>query len=209
MPTLPGSLITIFAAGIRDDEGNPLAGGFVQFYATGTSAPKDTFADVQLTEPNPNPVELDGTGAAIIFTEPGGYDWIVYDASLVQLWSVVGYEDIGQTFLATAGQDAASGSTDVTSGYTVLETDQLITVNSAGGPDPCIINLPPADEYGAILTIKNLGGTVLAVTPNGAETIDTLAAPYTVAAAASPVFPSLRLANDGVTSWWILSSHGL
>jgi hypothetical protein len=209
MPTIPGSLITIFAAGITDADGNPLAGGFVQFYATNTTTPKDTFSDVLMTEVNPNPVVLDGTGAAVIFAEPGGYDWIVYDANLVELWSIVGWEDIGQTFLAGLGVILSTGSSDVTSGYTVLPTDQLITVNSSGGPNPCVINLPPADEYPLILVIKNLGGTPLAVTPNGAETIDTLAAAYTVPAAVSPLFPSIELANDGVTSWWIRASHGI
>lgn len=42
-----------------DDDGSLLAGGFVYFYTTETSSPKDTFADRELSIPNPNPIELD------------------------------------------------------------------------------------------------------------------------------------------------------
>lgn len=45
-----------------DGTGVPLVGGQLFFYVTGTSTPLDTYADVNLTTPNPNPVVADSTG---------------------------------------------------------------------------------------------------------------------------------------------------
>jgi hypothetical protein len=59
------------------------------------------------------------------------------------------------------------------------------------------------------LTIKNLGNIALSVTPNGTDTLDTLAAVYTVPVAASPVFPTITIVSDGTSALYIASSHGL
>jgi hypothetical protein len=45
-----------------DDAGNPLIEGLLYFYATGTNTPLDTFADVNLSIPNTNPLELTAAG---------------------------------------------------------------------------------------------------------------------------------------------------
>ena len=45
-----------------DDPGNPLIDGKLFIYDSGTLAPKDTFADINLTILNTNPVLLDGAG---------------------------------------------------------------------------------------------------------------------------------------------------
>lgn len=45
-----------------DDSGNPLIEGLLYFYETGTNTPLDTFSDVNLTTPNPNPLPLTAAG---------------------------------------------------------------------------------------------------------------------------------------------------
>ena len=45
-----------------DDAGDPLIGGLLYFYATGTNTLLDTFADVNLSIPNTNPLELTAAG---------------------------------------------------------------------------------------------------------------------------------------------------
>ncbi len=45
-----------------DDTGEPLLDGKIFFYESGTTTPKDTFADVNLSIANPNPVLLTGSG---------------------------------------------------------------------------------------------------------------------------------------------------
>lgn len=65
-----------------DNAGNPLNKGLIFVYETGTNKFKDTFADVGLTIPNTNPVELTAAGrqpnmfftgsARMILTNAGG-----------------------------------------------------------------------------------------------------------------------------------------
>lgn len=45
-----------------DDAGKPLIDGKLQFFESGTTTPKNTFADIDLTIPNPNPVILSAAG---------------------------------------------------------------------------------------------------------------------------------------------------
>lgn len=47
------------------DNGLPLAGGYLRFYESGTTTPKDVFGDQALTVNNGPQVELDSTGRAV------------------------------------------------------------------------------------------------------------------------------------------------
>ena len=63
-----------------DDNGNPLAGGFVYTYVAGTSTLKASYSDYALSSLNTNPVELDAAGRADIWGE-GAYKVIVKNSS--------------------------------------------------------------------------------------------------------------------------------
>ena len=45
-----------------DDAGQPLVSGKIFFFEPGTNTAKDTFADVNLSIKNPNPLILSGSG---------------------------------------------------------------------------------------------------------------------------------------------------
>jgi hypothetical protein len=112
--------------------------------------------------------------------------------------------------VAAAGFGTAltAGGKDVTSGYTVLATDRLVTVASTGGANPCVLNLLPASDATQPVTIKNTGTIALSVVPNGSDTLEGLNAAYTVAAASGALRPSIFIAPDGVSAWHIIASHG-
>ena len=197
--------------GLETTEGYvPNANGFVSSVVAGTSTPLETYTDVNGTTANPTTIQLDPDGRPPdpIFLLPQGYDFLVYDSNNALQYTIPGITT-GQSFAATFGNVLATGATNVSSGYTTVVSDRLVTVSSTGGPNPCIINLMPAVDATQPLTIKNLGTVALAVTPNGSDAIDTLNAAFTVSAASSPSFPSILLASDGISSWWILASHGL
>jgi len=72
-----------------DSNGVPLADGEIEFFIVGTTGVgnrKNTFSDVGLTTPNPNPISLDGSGRSInpIFLD-GTYNTIIRDTDLVQI----------------------------------------------------------------------------------------------------------------------------
>jgi len=201
----------------------PNSDGTIEFLVTGTSTPAVTYANAQLTTPSTTNsdgyVTLDSEGFpsdGSICLAPGGYDAVVRDSDGATLYTREYFIDSAGTFFSSLGTISTEGARDVTDGYTVLASDNLITVNDSG---TVVINLPAATARvagtttsGLPITIKNVGSGTLEITPNGSDTIEdvsTSGSPYTMAAAASPSFPTITLASDGVSNYWIVSSHGL
>ena len=204
-----GTLLPWLDRQFHDLNGDPLAAGYLMPFVAGTGTFKPLYADALLTTQLPPSVLLDDEGRVTAFLGSGGYDISVYDADGVLQYVLEGIEDYGATQIGQLGVNLAQGSSLVTSGYTVLATDTLVTVNSTGGPTPCVVNLPDCTEHPLLLTVKNMGTIALALTPFSVQTIDGVNSAYTIAAASGAQKPSVFLANDGVSSWWILASHQL
>lgn len=195
------------------ETGEPADAYQVFFYTAGTTTKQDTFSDSDLTTPNPNPIVLDANGqpADQIYLSPTGYKVVLATptdtdppTSPVKTWDNV--TDQGYIFSQLYGtlQVTETVALNQTSGYVVLDTDRFVTMN--GGATPTVVYLPPAADYsGGFLVIKNMAAIAVSITPDGTDTIDGLAAVFTLAAAASPVFPAVMLASDGVSAWWKLN----
>jgi hypothetical protein len=211
MALLPAGILPWIEMRFLLADGTPNALGTVETYVAGTATPLATYSDVDLTVANPTTIELgsDGRAADPIYLQPTGYKFIVKDVLGATIYTYDNVEDIGQTFASIFGIVLSQGGKQVASGYTVLATDRFVTVDSTGGPDPCLVNLLPADTATQPVAIKNLGTIALAVTPDGADTIEGINAAFAVAAAATPNFPTIELVPDGVSAWLIRSSHGL
>ena len=196
-----------------DADGNPLSGGFLYSYIAGTTTPQETYSEASGADgsQNPNPIELDADGRAPndIFILPTGYKFLLEDADNVEQYTFDNVQDPGTIFASQFGAITAVGSKDVNSGYEVLATDWLVTIDATEATNPCVIQLPAAADYFNALTIKNYAAVTVSVTPDGSETIDSLAAVYALDAAASPNFPSVTLISDGVSAWTIVASHGI
>lgn len=68
--------------------GVPYAGGSLQFYASGTATPLNTYSDQALTIPNANPVPLDSAGrAGNVFLSNLAYKVVLSDASSNQIYT--------------------------------------------------------------------------------------------------------------------------
>lgn len=68
-----------------DENGNPLAGGFVYMYVPFTTSPSNTWVDPAQTTLNTNPIVLDAAGRAIIFGA-GQYRQVVLDSNGNLVW---------------------------------------------------------------------------------------------------------------------------
>lgn len=86
-----------------DAAGEPLAGGKINFYVTGTATRANTYSDLLLTIANQNPVELDAAGrTGDIYIDPAvTYRVVLTDADDVEIWSADNVID------PTAGATAA------------------------------------------------------------------------------------------------------
>ena len=207
-----GTLLPWLDRQFHDLNGQPLAGGKIESWVAGESphvTHKFLYADALLTTPLSDPCVLDTEGRITAFMESGAYDFLVYDADDVFQYSVEGVEDYGATFLGQLGVMLAQGSALVTSGYTVLPTDTLVTVNSTGGASPCVIQLPNCTTHPLPLTILNFGTEPLSVTPFSVQTINGVNGVYTVPIASGILKPGLGLVNDGIRSWFVTSTPGI
>ena len=210
---MPAALLPWVKPQFCDAAGTPVASGKLYSFIAGTTTPQPTYHNVDLdpTHVNANPLLLNAAGqsATNIYLLPTGYKFRLDDAQDVTLWTVDDVEDVGAVFAAGFGVALTAGGKNVSSGYTVLATDRFVTVASTGGANPCVINLLPAADATQSVAIKNTGTIALSVVPNGSDTLDGVNGAYTVPVAASPLQPTIWLAPDGVSAWFILASHGL
>ncbi len=208
--SITGTLVPFLPQQFCDDDGVPLAGGFLTFKAAGTNTDKDTFAQADLDPDtvNDNPLELDSGGRpeSAIFFEPGLYDVTIAnsDEELVKTVEGVGVPEAESP--VGLGLALATGSRNVTDGYTVLATDTMITVNSSGGTTG--INLPAVADRTQPIFIKNLGANIVNVTPNGSDTIDGSLSTWQINASGTPHFAGVWLFPDGegANTWWIFAN---
>ena len=210
---MPGGLLPWIELRFFDADGAVLSAGTLETYIAGTSTPAVTYTESDLNPLTANPttitLDADGRPPDPIYLGQHGYKFIVKDALGATVYTFDEVQDVGAVWSATYGEQLTVGAKDEASGYTVVETDRLVTMDSTGGANPCVVTLPAAADFSASVTIKNMGTIALAVTPNGSDTIDGLAAAYTVAASASPLFRSITLISDGVDAWWIVASVGV
>lgn len=69
------------------NDGTPLAGGKVYFYAAGTTTPQDTYTDQGGGTPNANPVVLDSYGRASIWLGSSAYKVVLKTSADVTIWT--------------------------------------------------------------------------------------------------------------------------
>ena len=170
--SVPLSLLQ-FPGYFTDLDGQPLSGGFLLFYIAGTTTPGDVFADNQGVGSLTNPVQLDDSGFAAVFLSSAYlYDVVVSDVDSNELYTREGVGNPAQIAFAGLGNIFSQGSKNVSSGYSVLSTDNLVTCASTGSTPPFVVNLPAASTRSPVgtgsgmpLGIKNLGTVALAVTP--------------------------------------------
>lgn len=115
----------------------PAAGGSLQFYAIGTTTPKNTFSDFGLTTPNLNPVTLDSAG------RPNVPLWLDGD------YSVVLKDSSGVTIDTFDLRDPATGGTSIPS----LVSGRFLTNNGTSLSWATIRQLPdPSGQAGKVVT---------------------------------------------------------
>jgi hypothetical protein len=210
---MPAALLPWVKPQFTDAEGHPVAGGQLYSFIAGTTTPQPTYTDVDLApaHAHPNPIVLNAAGMAAspIYLLPTGYKFRLDDAADVPLWTVDAVEDVGAVFAGGFGTSLAAGGKDVTSGYTVLATDRLVTVASTGGANPCVVNLLPCADASQPLAIKNTGTIPVSVVPNGSDSLEGASAAFSVPAASGTTRPTIWLVSDGVSAYYIIASHGL
>lgn len=116
-----------------DDAGNPLAGGKVYTYDSGTTTPKTTYTDKAGTVPNSNPIILDSAGCCNLWIGTGEYTIREETSSgaLVRTRDhVTGVDSIGNLAADLADTTSASKGSGLV-GFSVLLSYAAGTVGAA------------------------------------------------------------------------------
>ena len=107
-----------------DANGQPLAGGKLYTYVTGTTTALTAYQNSALTTAHTNPIILDGAGRATIYLSAASYKFVLKDADDVTVWTVDPVTALAPYSLnldisdCTAGEDLAAGDTVFLSGGT-------------------------------------------------------------------------------------------
>lgn len=151
-----------------DDNGDPLAGGTLTFYVTGTTTDKDTFSDSGLTTANTNPLTLDAAGrAGDVFMESGTYRVILKDSNGNTIWDMDPVD-------GAAGATGAVSSVTASTTLTVSDGSKLVLADTSAGD--VTITLPSAatagNGFGVTIKKTTADDNIVTIDGNGAETID-------------------------------------
>lgn len=115
-----GTLAPFASQQYLDNNGNVCNGCLLYSYSTGTTTPATTYADAQLTTPNPNPVVLDSAGRAAVYLSSASFKLVLKTSAGVTLWtrdpvSAVPFTTIAASFNSTCdGRISLTASTPVT-----------------------------------------------------------------------------------------------
>ncbi len=214
MSIVPGEILPWIEMRFLTADGTaPLSLGSLLTYQAGTSTPLATYADSSLVTANPTTIALDAGGRPTVdvYLAATGYKFVVEDAGGSTVYTYDNVENVGQVFSQTFGTVLSTGAKAETSGYTVLSTDRLVTVDGTGGANPCVINLPAVSSATSPVGIKNLSTSIpVSVTPNGSDLIELTNSAYSIPAASGTTYPGIWLVPyPTLSAWYILASHGI
>lgn len=143
------------------------------FYATGTSTPKNSFSDSDLTTPNTNPVVADANGNfGNIFLETGLYKVVLKTSADVTIWTAdpVGDSLSNVTIAGTFALNGALTTAQITAtadnyNPTGLSSAVTLRLNSDASRDLTGI---AGGSAGRILIIRNVGSFNIVLKDEGA-----------------------------------------
>lgn len=111
-----------------DNDGDPLAGGLLYFFQSGTTTPQSAFQDVALTIPHPNPIELDAGGRVPAF--------YLADGSIkIRLADAAGVTILTSDGLLVIGPSSGGGGGPSVDATTVLATGDVKAKYGTGALD--------------------------------------------------------------------------
>lgn len=101
-----------------DSTGQPLIGGFLYFYAAGTTTPQSAYQDSSLTLAWPNPIELDSAGRIPPF-------YLADGQIKIRLTNSAGVTQVSADNLLVVGASSGAGTAPTVDATTILQTGDL------------------------------------------------------------------------------------
>lgn len=123
-----------------DNNGAPLAGGFVFTYVCATTTPLATYQDSSGVYQNTNPIVLDSSGRGNIWLAESCYKFVVQNSLGVQLYVVDGVQPFPTSFpnITTGTLTSAANSPALSGFIRMASADQICWRNNANSADVCL-----------------------------------------------------------------------
>jgi len=149
---------------LLDDNGDPLAGGKVSTFESGTVVNKTTFTTQDESTPNANPVILDANGRADIWLGDGAYTFVVKTSADVTIKTV---DDI----TGEAANVFGATVTTVTTNRAVAAGDENAVLDCTSAVTLSLLAAATAEE-GFLFSVRNSSSGNVIIDPNAAELVD-------------------------------------
>lgn len=143
-----------------DGDGVPLAGGKLYAYAAGTTTPKATYSDYELT-PNTHPIILDADGRAVVRIDTGYYKFILTDANDVVQWTV---DKVGHPTNTSNGIPSGGSVNQVLRKVDGTDYNTEWATPTAGRSG--VVDLVSGQNYIDVTFSSDIGGANYAVIPS-------------------------------------------
>ncbi len=200
--------------------GTPLAGGKVYVYEAGTTTPKTTYNNSDLTVPNTWPIVLDALGQADVFVE-GDCRVIVLDRLGVLIEETDGIKDVDNAGYAQQAQAALQGAIEARDAAVAANVAALGSALSAAAAQSAALTSKNAAQNSQTQTAADVA-TIQSFMPavqsasGGQRPFATLAELTAYAGGDKASFVAMvtndaTSANNGLYSWngtaWVLSAY--
>lgn len=178
-----------------DATGTPYAGGFLYFYASGTTTPQTTYSDSGLTVPNENPVPADSSGhfGNVFLTPTATYKVTLTDAAGNQIWTA---DPVTSVFISPAMAPVVGAAT-LTAAAAAMQVPSLLVPRAQAGT---AYTYQASDA--SLLVARSNSGTLMTDTLPGTSP-GVLASRWTATILNSDATANLSIAaGSGATLTW-------
>jgi hypothetical protein len=156
-----------------DTNGNPLAGGLLYTYQSGTTTPQATYTDSAGGTPSANPIVLDANGEAAMWLDPAlSYKFVLKNSAGSTQWtvdSVVGLLTAGAVVTASIADDAVTTAkladdavtADILKDSGGTDADRAVTTNHIRDSAVTTAKIAAANVTRAKLAAGGIGSQVV------------------------------------------------